>query len=243
MSRLGTPYQQTVFVDDTYSITLRDDLIIATDISGGKTATLPDPASATGDNGTKSIANLATSGGTLTLATAAGQIIGTTSLLVGEATTVQSDGISNWVAENKFSAEGVTAPAISSALSVADSAASAAVVADSKGVSSGTAASAASSMGNSAAVIAVSASSQAVSAGTRASAASSMANSAATLADTADSKGVSAGVRASSAAVNAATADSKGVSAGVLASAASSTGSSNSLGISALTSRVSSKGG
>lgn len=108
--------------------------------------------------------------------------------------------------------------------------------ADSKGVSAGTRASVADSKAVSDSLNTSTADSKGTSAGLAASTADSKALSVSTLTSTAASKGDSAGTRAS-------VADSKAVSDSVLTSTAQSGVVSNSVVISSLTSRVSSKGG
>lgn len=227
MSRLGTPYQKSVATQTgDYTILAGDDFI-PFNIAGAQAATLPTAASCIGDSVEKVIANLGTSGGTLTLTAASGDTLtGASSLTAGQGVHLFKAGPNAWTAEAPFSAEGLTVGTITTADSKgvsagvrASAASSSASLADSKGVSGGTAASVASSMG-------VIADSKGVSAGAQAV--------------VADSKGVSGGVAASVASSAAVIADSKGVSGGVAASVASSQAS---LGISVLTSRVSSKGG
>lgn len=182
-SRLGTPYQNQVNATGNVTVGVTDDAIIAT--SGfPATITLPDPATCKGDDARKFIGNLSTSGGTATLATAAGTIVGASSLLVGEALFVNSNGLNTWGAENKFSAEGLTSATISTA--------------DSKGVSSGTRASVADSKAVSDSVLASTADSKGVSAGTAGSTADSKGVSSGSVASVADSKALSGSVVTSS---------------------------------------------
>lgn len=215
---LGNYDQQTRHITDNYTIDKDDDAVIATSIAGGKTATLPDAKTCRGEKARKLIANLATSGGTLTIASAvANQIVGTTSLAAGESIIVESDEMSYWVAGSSFSAEGLTAGTISTA--------------DSKGVSAGTRASVADSKALSVSDLTSTADSKGASSGTRASVADSKALSVSTLTSTADSKGASAGTGAS-------TADSKGTSAGTGASTADSKGTSAGSGASVADSKA-----
>lgn len=223
MGRLGTAYQRSTISQTTdYTILVSDDFI-PFNIVGAQTATLPSAAACIGDNIEKVVANLGTSGGTLTLAAAAGDTLtGASSLTAGQAVHIFKAGPNAWTAEAPISAEGLTTGTISTA--------------DSKGVSAGTRASVADS--------------KAVSVSTLTSTAQSTATSGGTGGSTADSKGVSAGSQAS-------VADSKATSVSVLTSTAQSTASSgvtaasvadskavsDSVVISSLTSRVSSKGG
>jgi epidermal growth factor receptor substrate 15 len=198
-NRLGTPYQNDVHITDDYTAAITDDALIATSIAGGKTLTMPDPRTCTGDNARKKIVNLATSGGTLTLATASGTIMGAASLAVGEATTIESDGVATWTAQSKFSAEGLEINSISTA--------------DSKGVSGGTRASVADSKAVSGSLNTSTADSKAVSNSINTSTADSKSTSNTPNISVADSKAVSNSI-------NTSTADSKGVSAGSKASIA-----------------------
>lgn len=241
MSRLGTPYQRSTATKTGDYTILQGDDFISFNIAGAQQATLPTAASCNGDDGEKVVANLGTSGGTLTLAAASGDTLtGASSLTAGQAVHVFKAGPNSWTAEAPFSAEGLTTSTISAA--------------DSKGVSAGTRASVADSKAVSDSVLTSTADSKGVSAGTGASTADSSATSRATsnstLISTADSKGVSAGSQAGTAdskalsvSVLTSTADSKAVSDGLSASVADSKGVSNSVVVSSLTSRVSSKGG
>lgn len=241
MSRLGTDYQQSAATQTGSYTVLHGDDFIPFNIAGGQTATLPLAATCRGNDTEKVIANLGTSGGTLTLAAGAGDsLVGASSLAPGTAICIKKAGPNTWQADSPFSAEGLTNTTISTA--------------DSKGVSAGTRASVADSKAVSDSVLTSTADSKGVSAGTGASTADSSATSRATsnsvVGSTADSKGTSAGSAAATAdskalsvSVLTSTADSKGASAGTAASVADSKGVSDSVVISSLTSRVSSKGG
>lgn len=255
MSRLGTPYQQSTATKTGDYTILHGDDFIPFNIAGAQQATLPTAASCIGDDVEKVVANLGTSGGTLTVAAAAGDTLtGASSLAPGTAVHIFKAGPNAWTAESPFSAEGLTSGTISTA--------------DSKGVSAGTRASVADSKAVSDSVLTSTADSKGASAGSGASVADSSASSRAasgsTLISTADSKGTSAGSAAATAdskalsvSVLTSTADSKAVSDGTAASVADSKAVSvsgntsvadskavsDSVVISSLTSRVSSKGG
>src|SRR5437868_4389922 len=135
-SRLGTPYQQSVATQTGDYAILHGDDFIPFNIAGAQTATLPTAASCNGPDAEKVVANLGMSGGTLTLAAAAGDTLtGASSLTAGQAVHVFKGGPNSWTAEAPFSAEGLTSGNISTADSKGVSAGTRASVADSKAVS------------------------------------------------------------------------------------------------------------
>lgn len=102
-SAFGGNYANFTPITGAYTALTSDDAVIAT-LATAATVTLYSPAGALLRNSTPGgrimIANLATSAAPLTLATAAGTIVGPTILSPGQVGTYFSDGIGTWYAES-----------------------------------------------------------------------------------------------------------------------------------------------
>lgn len=112
---LDSQYTKFVVKDDSYTITVSDD-IIDFDIASGKTATLPlakDCSLYSGQN-EKIISNNSGSGGALTIAVQSGNTLigatapGATTLAAGETCTAVGNGVSTWTITGGAGVSGVS---------------------------------------------------------------------------------------------------------------------------------------
>lgn len=105
-NKFGSPYQKIQAKTADYTVVDGDHMILVTAASANITITLPDPNrlySESGEHGDVRIVNVSTSTFNVLVATAAGSVVGRTTIAPGQMTRYLSDGVATWYGDGSSS--------------------------------------------------------------------------------------------------------------------------------------------